>query len=179
MQMMMRAAAVVAVVVMGCATAPKSAGGRQELVVDAQNTLDQMVRRDPGLRQVIDNAAGYVVFPSIGKGGVIVGGAFGQGVLFERGQQTGFVKVEQASLGAQLGAQTFAELLVFSRASDVADVKDGDYTLSADASVIVLTSGAAASANLATGVTAFVMPLGGAMVDVSIAGQRLQFQPAG
>jgi hypothetical protein len=61
----------------------------------------------------------------------------------------------------------------------VQDVKDGDYTLGADASVVVLTTGAAESANFARGVAAFVMPLGGAMVDVSIAGQRIQFTPAG
>jgi lipid-binding SYLF domain-containing protein len=179
MQMMMRAAAVVVMCVVGCATSPSTPAGRQDLVRNAETTREQMVRRDPSLRSFLDQAAGYVVFPRIGKGGAIVGGAYGQGVLFEQGRATGFVKLEQASLGAQLGGQTFAELLVLGGPRDVRDVKDGDYTMSADASVIALTSGAAASANLADGVTAFVMPLGGLMVDVSVAGQRIQFEPAG
>jgi lipid-binding SYLF domain-containing protein len=138
-----------------------------------------MTQRDPSIRPVLDRAAGYVVFPKIGEGGAIIGGAYGQGVLFEHGQRIGFVKLEQASVGATLGGKTYAELLVFRDPADLQDVKDGEFTLTADADVVVLTAGAAATASLQAGVTAFVMPLGGLMVDASVAGQRLRFVPAG
>lgn len=175
----LKAAAVVVLCAFGCATAPETPSGRRELEASADDTLRAMIRRDPSLNQVLSNAAGYVVFPSIGKGGVIVGGAYGQGVLYERGRRTGFVKVEQASLGAQLGGQTFSEVLILQNHEALRDVKDGDYTLSGDASVVALTAGAASTIEFNQGVAAVVMPRGGAMVDVSIAGQRLQYVPAG
>lgn len=170
---------VIALCIVGCATAPDTTAGRNNLEASARDTVNAMIRRDPGLQTVLNRSAGYVVFPKVGKGGALIGGAFGQGVLFERGQRTGFVKLEQASIGAQLGGETFAELLVLQDAAVVRDVKDGDLTLGADAGVTVLTAGAAATTEFNRGIAAFVMPLGGMMVDVSVSGQRIQYIPAG
>ena len=179
MTMLERAAVVVALSVMGCATAPKSAEGRQSLAQRADVTLQEMRSRDPGLGEVLAQSAGYAVFPEIGKGGLIVGGAFGRGVLYEHGRMTGYVKVQQASLGAQLGGKTFAELLVLRSPADVAKLRAGDFSVGADASVVALTAGAATSGTLDRGTTVFVLMRGGAMVDVSISGQRIEFVPAG
>jgi lipid-binding SYLF domain-containing protein len=179
MTMLERAAVVVAAFTIGCATAPRSAEGRQSLAQRADVTLQEMRSRDPGLGVVLDKAAGYAVFPEVGKGGLIVGGAFGRGVLYERGRMTGYVKVQQASLGAQLGGKTFSELLVLRAPEDVAKLKAGKYSVGADASVVALTAGAAASAPLDRGTTVFLVMRGGAMVDVSISGQRIEFVPMG
>ncbi|MDB4961995.1 MAG: hypothetical protein JWP01_1994 [Myxococcales bacterium] len=175
--MLERAFVVIALCLAACGGTPKTAGERQSLEQSANATLQAMIQKDPGLRQVIANAAGYVVFPEVGKGGVIVGGAYGVGMLYERGRPVGSVKLQQASIGAQLGGQTFAELLVLHNPMDVAKIKAGDYELGADVSVVALTAGAAAQATASSGVTAFIMPRGGAMVDVSVNGQRLTFEP--
>jgi lipid-binding SYLF domain-containing protein len=160
-----------------CGAAPKTATERENLEQRARTTLSEMQARDPTLSTVLDDAHAYAVFPSIGKGGFIVGGAFGRGILYERGLPIGYVELAQASLGAQLGGQTFAELVVLRDAHEVQRIKAGTFEVGADASVVALTAGAAASATFRSGTMVFVMPHGGLMVDVSISGQKLDFRP--
>lgn len=176
--MLMKSTAV-AMLVLGaaCGGAPKTATERINLEQSAQATLAQMQARDPTLPGLLEEAHAYAVFPSIGKGGVIVGGAFGRGILYVGGRPSGFVELKQASIGAQLGGQTFAELIVLRDAREVQRIKAGTFEVGADASVVALTAGAARSATLNQGTTVFVMPRGGLMVDISVSGQRLDFRP--
>jgi lipid-binding SYLF domain-containing protein len=165
--------------VTGCATAPKSASEQQSLEARANTTIDEMTSREPALAGMLSTAAGYAVFPDIGKGGALVGGAFGRGVLYANGRVIGFVKVEQASIGAQLGAQTFAELLVLPDMGSLDRVKRGELTLGADVGAVALTTGALARAQLADGVQVFLLPRGGLMAELTLSGQRIQYEPAG
>ena len=161
--------------VLGCATAPKTVGDRQRLETRAQATLQEMLAHDPGLHDLLADSAGYVVFPEIGKGGVGVGAAWGRGMLFERGQPVGFVELSQASVGAQLGGQTIAELVVFRDRYSIEQLKAGQYQLGTNASAVALTTGAAASAPFADGVAVFTLPRGGLMVEISVSGQKLSY----
>lgn len=168
-----------ATAITACATAPKTQDDRTALVQQSTATLDAMRNRDMNLDALLEQSAGYVVLPNIGKGGFVAGAAHGRGILYEHGVPTGFVQLSQASLGAQIGAQTFAELIVFQNPEAVQRLKAGKYELGANASAVALTAGAAASTNFVDGVAVFVMPRGGAMAELSISGQRLQFVPAG
>lgn len=168
------------VLVLGaCATAPKTQAKRDALEARADQTLQEMRARDMSLGPVLDNAAGYAVFPSIGKGGLIAGAAYGRGVLYERGRPTGFVELNQGSLGAQIGAQTFAELIVLETPSTVQRMKAGNFSLGGNASAVALSSGAGAGAHFEGGVAVFVMPRGGLMAELSISGQQINYQPMG
>jgi lipid-binding SYLF domain-containing protein len=138
-----------------------------------------MKARDPGLGNLLDSAYGYAVFPDIGKGGVIVGAAYGRGVLYEHGHQVGYLELNQGSIGAQLGGQTFAELIVFRDRFAVERLKAGSFELGANASAVALQSGAAASAAFADGVAVFTLPHGGLMAELSVSGQKLNYQPRG
>lgn len=162
-----------------CATAPKSDSGRRDLEASAEATLAEMRSRDPGLGSLLDVAAGYAVFPEIGKGGAIVGAAYGRGVLYQRGQPVGFVDLSQASLGAQLGGQTFSELLVMREPYDVQRLKAGKFSLGGNISGVVLTAGAAASTRFTEGVAVFIVPRGGLMAELSVSGQQINFTPRG
>src|SRR5262245_44038134 len=132
--------------VAACATAPKSASEEKSLAANAEAMLVSMRAKDPGLQPLLDSAAGYVVFPSIGKGGFVVGGAHGRGVLYEQGRMTGFVSLTQASVGAQIGAQTFAELLVFADQGALGRLKAGTFQLGGNISAVALSAGVASSA---------------------------------
>src|SRR5690348_13677136 len=101
-------AAVLALAVAGCAsTNMTSTASQPDLEARAKSTLGEMIARDPGLADVVHDSYAYAVFPDVGKAGALVaGGAYGRGVLFERGQMVGDVKLEQASLGPQLGGET-------------------------------------------------------------------------
>jgi lipid-binding SYLF domain-containing protein len=128
---------------------------------------------------MLRSAAAYVVFPDIAKGGFVAGGAYGRGILYERGQHAGFVELNQASVGAQVGAQSFAELIVFADPVDVAKLKQGAYSMSANASAVMLSEGAAASAQFKDGVAVFVVPDRGVMAELTISGQKLNYSSQG
>jgi len=161
----------------GCATAPRSPAQRQSLRQSADATLSEMIARDPPLADLLYRATAYAVFPSIGAGGILVGGAYGRGILYEGGAPTGYVSLEQASIGAQLGGQSFAELLVLRTPAEARALKGGHFTAGANLGVVVLTAGAAAHPSFDPNASVFVLPRGGLMVDISIAGQQLNYQP--
>ena len=163
----------------GCATAPKSAEERSDLEARAAQTLKTMQDRDPQLGVLLQNAPAYAVFPSIGKAGLVVGGAHGRGVLYEGGRMTGYVQLNEASIGAQAGGQSFAELIVFKDPGMAQKLKGGNFELSGNASAVALTAGAAASAQFIDGSAVFVMPLGGAMAELSVGGQQIKYVPRG
>jgi lipid-binding SYLF domain-containing protein len=160
-----------------CATGPQTREEERSLEGQAQATLDTMKARDPRLGELLGSAHGYAVFPEIGKGGALVGGAYGRGVVFEDGEPTGYLELSQASIGAQLGGQTFAELIVFQTEDALTRLKTDNFNIGGDVSAVALTSGAAGSVQFEDGVAVFVMPRGGLMVDLSVNGQKIDFEP--
>jgi lipid-binding SYLF domain-containing protein len=150
-----------------------------DLTASANATLDNMIARDPGLRDLLNTSAGYAVSPEVGKGGFIVGSALGHGVLYQRGVPVGRLRLGQVSVGAQAGGETFAELIVFRDEFAIQRVMNNAYDLSASASAVALTDGAAAATQFEEGIAVFVVPRGGLMLDVSVAGQQLRLEPRG
>ena len=165
------------ITITSCATAPKTAEDKATLEVQATATLRSMRGREPSIDHFLNRASGYVVFPEIGKAGFIAGAGYGRGILFEHGVPAGFVELNQGSFGAQIGAQAFSELIVLETPSQVNDIKGGDFAVSGDVSAVVLTAGAAAQADFTNGIAVFVMPKGGLMAEVSVSGQKINFQP--
>ena len=159
-----------------CATAPSTTEARDNLKSRALATVQEMTARDPGLQDLLDHSAGYAVFPDIGKAGVVVGGAYGRGVLFEHGGSSGYVSLTEGSIGAQLGGQTISELIVFHDRFEVDHLKAGSFQLGADASAVAITTGAAAAARFTDGVAVFALPRGGLMAEISVSGQKLNYQ---
>lgn len=138
-----------------------------------------MKQRDPGLERMLGQSHGYVVFPSVGKGGFIAGGAHGNGVVYERGRKVGYAELNQASIGAQIGGETFSEVILLQTPQALEKVKRDQFALGAGVSAVVISKGAAAAARFKNGVAVFVMPQGGLMVDVSVNGQKIRFEPRG
>jgi lipid-binding SYLF domain-containing protein len=117
------------------------------------------------------------VFPNVAKGGLIVGGAHGKGVVYEKGKVIGQASLTQASIGAQAGGQSFSEVIFFETPQALEDFKDGKFEMSADVSAIVAGEGASKSANYKHGVAVFALPKKGLMVQASIGGQKFSYQP--
>jgi len=163
----------------GCSTVPDKEKDREKLDVNVDHALQVFKAEDPTLQGVLDHAAGYAVFPSVGKGGFIAGGAYGQGHLFDRnGRFLGYSDVKQGTVGAQAGGQTFHELIVFKDQAALDKFKSGEYALAANYSAVVIKANAADSVNFNNGVAVFVKPEGGAMIEASIGGQKFSFVPA-
>jgi lipid-binding SYLF domain-containing protein len=138
-----------------------------------------MTRTDPGLRDFIDRGAGYAIFPNVGKGGLVVGGAYGRGIVYgDNRQMIGYSDITQASVGLQAGGQSFRELLVFENQAALDRFKGDRFSLGANASAVALKSGAAATARFQDGIAIFTQPMGGAMFEASVSGQQFKFTSA-
>ncbi len=154
-----------------------SAFADDDMQTESQQAIASFQNADSGLKTFIDNSAGYAVFPDVGKGGLIVGGAHGKGLLYERGAVSGKTSMTQASIGAQAGGQSFAEIIFFQTPSAVSDFKAGKFEISADVSAVVAAEGASKSAKYKDGVAVFALPKKGLMVQASIGGQKFKYEP--
>jgi lipid-binding SYLF domain-containing protein len=167
---------VVAGLLGSCATAPTSREDKAALIADAAARLKQMNADDPALGALVRRSHGYSMFPSVGKGGLVVGGAYGRGVVYERGQHIGYSDVTQGSVGLQAGGQSFSELLLFENKAALDRFKEGQFGFAADASAVVLKSGVATNADFVNGVAVVIQPIGGAMLEAAIGGQQFTYQ---
>jgi lipid-binding SYLF domain-containing protein len=161
----------------GCRTTPRTVEARADLDRDVQEAIALARRTDPGIETFFQNAAGVAVFPSVGRGAVGVGGAFGRGQLFERGQFVGYTTLSQATIGAALGGQAYTQLIFFENQEALERFKDGQLTFAAHASAVALRSGASAAAQYTDSVAVFTMGERGLMVEAAIGGQRFTFEP--
>jgi lipid-binding SYLF domain-containing protein len=159
-----------------CLTAPQSEGGKLDIRDAAAAAVSKAQTEDPTLVKVLGDSFGYAVFPSVGKAGFGVGGAYGQGVLYERGTFAGYCDMSQATVGLQLGGQKYTEMIVFSTQQALRHFKAGNFAFGAQATAVALRSGAGANAKYADGVAVFTMDEKGLMYEVSIGGQKFTYQ---
>jgi lipid-binding SYLF domain-containing protein len=161
----------------GCATAPETQAERTDLKAEAVNALKLMKAQDPSFDEFLSRSAGYVVFPRIGKGGFIFGGGFGRGIVYQSAATIGYADITQATVGFQIGAQAFTEVLVFETPKDAQRFTSGRLSLTANASAVIVKTGAAAATRYTDGVAVFVRPVAGAMAEAAVGGQQFSYVP--
>ena len=155
-----------------------TAADPDRLSTDVGDTV-RMFRTHPRLQRLFDTAYGYAVFPSVGKGAIGIGGAEGRGEVFEKGALIGAAKLTQATIGAQLGAQSYSEVIYFESPKALDDFRDGKTALSADLSGAIAAEGAGAEAKYEHGVLVYTMDRSGLMFEASIGGQHFKVMPVG
>ena len=144
-----------------------------------------------------ENCYGYAVFPGIGKGGFIVGGAHGNGRVYKKGAHVGDVSMTQLNIGFQIGGEGFRQITFFQDQRAFDEFTNGSFEFGADATAVAITAGAqagagtsGASANASggqkdaitkgkyyRGMATFVILKGGAMAGVSVGGQKFNYKP--
>lgn len=142
-----------------------------------KETIANFKNADPGLQVFFDKAYGYAVFPTVGKGGIGIGGAYGKGEVYEKGVMIGTTSLTQVTIGFQLGGQAYSEIIFFKDKATLDDFKTGNFEFSAQASAVAATSGASADADYSNGVAVFTLAKGGLMYEASIGGQKFSFTP--
>lgn len=140
-------------------------------------TIDLFKKNDPNLEKFFGSAIGYAIFPSVGKGAFIVGGAAGTGCLYEGGQIIGQAKLGQVTIGLQLGGQSYAEVIFFENRDAIDAFKGNSFELSAQVSAVAAASGASANAKYRLGVLVFTLAKTGLMYEASVGGQKFTFKP--
>lgn len=166
----------VALALGACATAPVSVEGKADIEKDAATALTTAKAADPTLGPVFNASAGYAVFPTVGKAAAGFGGAYGRGVLYERGRAVGYCDLTQATVGLQLGGQTYSEIIAFETKEAVETFKQGNFQFAAQATAVALKSGAGANAKFKDGVAVFTMDETGLMYEAAVGGQKFSYQ---
>jgi lipid-binding SYLF domain-containing protein len=148
-----------------------------QLLNESRQTVQTFQSKDPGLSTFFSKAPGYVVFPAVGKGGFGIGGAFGEGVVYQNNQPIGRAKLTQISVGAQIGGQKYAEVIFFETTADLAHFVQGNFAFSGSVSAVALKSGASANAKYRDGVAVFTAAEGGLMLEAAVGGQKFGYEP--
>ena len=156
-------------------------------------TIDSF--KSAGLEGFFDAAYGWAVFPTIGKAGLGVGGAFGNGQVYKGGTHVGDTSLTQLSIGLQAGGQAYSQIIFFEDERAYTEFTSGEFEFGAGATAVALTAGASAAAtstgtsvgasggkNDATtsgsyhkGMATFTIAKGGLMVEAVLAGQKFSY----
>ncbi len=174
---MKRSLFAVAVLAAWFALGPGAQAADKKLEADVQEAIGILKKTDSSIETFFKDSAGYVVFPSVGKGGIGVGAARGRGVLFEKGQAVGEAALTQVTVGFQLGGQVFSEVIFFEAQKNVDDFKDETVEFSAQVSAVAAAEGVAKTAKYQHGVAVFTVAKGGLMYEASVGGQKFSYDP--
>jgi lipid-binding SYLF domain-containing protein len=146
-----------------------------KLIADCQEAKADFIKKDSLMQGLFENAAGYVIFPNVGKGAIGVGGAAGNGIVFEKGKEIGRAKMKQVSVGFQFGGQAYREIIFFQNEDALNRFKQDKFEFSAQASAVAVNEGAAANVKYREGVMVFTQEKGGLMYEASIGGQKFNY----
>ncbi|MDA0650624.1 MAG: YSC84-related protein [Proteobacteria bacterium] len=171
------------------------------LADDISTTIENF--RGAGAGEFIDDAYGYAVFPSIGKGGIGIGGAHGKGEVYRGGKLVGKTKMSQITYGLQLGGQVYSQMIFFRDERAFDDFTSGNFEFGAQATAVALTAGAQASTSSGgggntssgtdadsskvnasekqydgrSGMATFTIAKGGLMYEATLGGQKFKYEP--
>jgi len=168
---------IAAMAMVGCeSTGPNAPAPKTQLEPQADTSLQMFLSHDPGLQKLINGSAGYVIFPEVGKAAVGVGGASGLGTVYKAGHAVGTVKLEQVSVGPQIGGETYAEMIIFRDEPALNRLMSNSFEFGAAASATILKAGTAADARFDdNGTLCYILPKGGLMAGADVHGQKFHF----
>ncbi len=167
---------------------------------DSYSGTISLFKKSDAVQPFFKNNYGYAVFPTVGKGGFVVGGSYGKGQVYKQGNLSGTVSMAKLTVGFQLGGQAFSQIIFFQDKRAYNEFTSGNFEFDATVSAVVITAGAqakagteggtaGASAGPATGTQAdidyykgmavFVHAKGGLMYEAAIGGQKFDFTPLG
>lgn len=145
-----------------------------------------------------NSAYGYALFPTVGKGGIGIGGAHGKGKVYSQGTPIGNTTMNQLTIGLQLGGQAYSQIIFFEDATSLEQFTSGNFEFSAQATAVAITAGVSAEANTGGGTAAgasggkkdasttsggyrkgmaiFTVAKGGLMYEASLGGQKFSYE---
>lgn len=147
-----------------------------KIVADANEARGDFIKTDGLMKNLFDNSYGYVIFPNVGKGAIAIGGAAGNGAVFQKGNLIGMAKMTQVSIGFQWGGQAYREVIFFETEADLNRFKENRIEFSGQASAVAVTKGAAANIKYKDGVMIFSQTKAGLMYEASVGGQKFKYR---
>lgn len=149
---------------------------QMEIINDAEDAKSEFIEHNPQLASLFEKAAGYVIFPNVGKGAYILGGAAGNGAVYENGKLVGMAELRQLDVGFQLGGKAFREVILFQTREQLEEFKQGNLELSSDISVVIIDEGISQDVDFQEGIAVVTMAKAGAMAGISVGGQKFDYK---
>ena len=166
---------VIAALAIGSGAIAQSTSKERKLVRDSRVAKEEFIATDGLMKSLFDNSYGWVTFANVGKGGIGIGGAAGNGIVYERGTIIGKAKLTQVSIGFQFGGQAYREVIFFETKADLNRFKENKIEFSAQASAVAVTVGASGNVKYKDGVMIFTQQKGGLMYEASVGGQKFNY----
>jgi lipid-binding SYLF domain-containing protein len=170
-------ALILVLVATGCSYSSGPHGSYRKIDAESREALNRLLEDSKPARALAAEARGILVFPSITKGGLIIGGQYGEGTLYEQGAVTGYYSSVGVSYGLQAGVQQFGYALFFMNDSDLEYlIKSEGWEIGAGPSVVVLDQGVATSLSTTTarkGVYAIFFEQKGLMAGIGLQGTKI------
>jgi lipid-binding SYLF domain-containing protein len=179
MNTLLKAFCLVLVAMAATMAAPRisEAASAAAIAADANETLHSFVRQVPGARELAAKAAGILVFPSVVKAGIGIGGEYGEGALVRRGRTLDYYNTVSASFGFQLGAQARSVIIIFTTPEALYSFQRVDgWKVGVDGSVALLTVGGGASVDttrIVDPVVGFIFDNKGLMYNLTLEGSKI------
>jgi len=171
----------------------------QAASADKYDDALESFKRQEATAPFFSGAHGYALFPTIGKGGIGVGGAYGEGRVYAEGKHVGDASMSQLTIGIQLGGAAYSMIIFFEDERALREFTSGNFEFGAQASAVALTAGVSAEASTGGGTTAtasggrndaasmqggyrkgmavFTVAKGGAMYEATLGGQKYKYKP--
>ena len=146
-------------------------------VQESRASIADFKEAHPKVGGEIGAAYGYAVLPTIGKGAVAVGGAYGKGTLFKGGAPVADVNMTQVTIGFQLGGKSYSELILFENKESYDRFVDKDFEFAAQTTAVALTADVSLDAPYIDGVKIYTIAKGGLMGEASAGGQKFKVMP--
>lgn len=155
-------------------------------------------KKSPVVSSFFGKSYGYALFPTVGKGGMGIGGAHGKGQVYSKGKMTGSTKMSQLTIGLQLGGQAFSQIIFFENKKSFDSFTSGNFEFGAQATAVAITASANAqvgttgnaagasskadagkqTAQYSKGMATFTYAKGGLMYEATLGGQKFSYKAA-
>lgn len=153
------------------------AASAAELEADANETLHSFVRQVPGARELATKAAGILVFPSVVKAGIGIGGEYGEGILLNQQRVEGYYNLISASFGFQLGVQERSVIIMFMTQDALRGFEErAGWKIGVDGSVTIITVGVGGGIDtdkIVSPVIGFIIDQKGLMYNLTLEGSKI------
>ncbi|TAK44647.1 MAG: hypothetical protein EPO27_12105 [Betaproteobacteria bacterium] len=153
------------------------AASKEEINAEVRQAVQNFYQHTSAGKELAQKASGMLVFPSVIKAGIGIGGEYGEGALLVKGKTVQYYNIAAASIGFQLGAQARSQIILFMNENTLASFRRSEgWTAGVDGSVALATLGAGGSIDTETAkkpVIGFIFSNKGLMYNLTFEGSKI------
>ncbi len=149
----------------------------RDIIKDAEKAKAEFIKTNQTIESQFKNSKAYVIFPNVGKGAVVVGAASGNGAVYKDGKLIGMASMKQLDVGAQIGGEAYSEVIFFNSDEAFKKLKKNQLELTSQVAAVAVEEGKSLNTKFTEGLAVYVLPKAGLMAEVSVGGQKFEYQP--